>query len=129
MSKCWELECLLRRNKSKVRISKRVFQENKARQIFRKINIYPLKCSFFGKFDVLCFLETPVLRFALLPYYRRLMASALSSYRPGLSRYSKKCLPPYMKSLNAIVVNLKNPTLFKNGENSLFGKENEMLVF
>ena len=29
------------------------------------------KCSFFGKFSVLCFLETPVLRFALLPYYRR----------------------------------------------------------
>ena len=29
------------------------------------------KCSFFGKFDLLCFLETPVLRFALLPYYRR----------------------------------------------------------
>ena len=26
------------------------------------------KCSFFGKFDVLCFLETPVLSFALLPY-------------------------------------------------------------
>ena len=25
------------------------------------------KCLFFGKFDVLCFLETPVLRFALLP--------------------------------------------------------------
>ena len=29
------------------------------------------KCSFFGKFDVLCFLEIPVLRFALLPYNRR----------------------------------------------------------
>ena len=29
------------------------------------------KCSFFGKFGMLCFLETPVLRFALLPYYRR----------------------------------------------------------
>ena len=45
--------------------SKRVFQENKARQIFRKtIIFYPLirTCSFFGKFDVLCFLETPVLR-------------------------------------------------------------------
>ena len=27
------------------------------------------KCSFFGKFGVLYFLETPVLRFALLPYY------------------------------------------------------------
>ena len=27
------------------------------------------KCSFFGKFGMLCFLETTVLRFALLPYY------------------------------------------------------------
>ena len=29
------------------------------------------KCSFFGKFGVLCFLVTPILRFALLPCYRR----------------------------------------------------------
>ena len=29
------------------------------------------KCLFFGNFGVLCFLETLVLRFALLPYYRR----------------------------------------------------------
>ena len=29
------------------------------------------KCLFFGKFCVLSFLETPVLIFALLPYYRR----------------------------------------------------------
>ena len=28
-------------------------------------------CLFFGNFGVLCFFETPVLRFALLPYYRR----------------------------------------------------------
>ena len=27
--------------------------------------------SFFGKIGMLCFLETSVLRFALLPYYRR----------------------------------------------------------
>ena len=27
-------------------------------------------CSFFGKFGVFCFLETPVLRFVLLPCYR-----------------------------------------------------------
>ena len=27
------------------------------------------KCSFFRKFDVLCFFETPVLRFGLLPNY------------------------------------------------------------
>ena len=30
------------------------------------------KCLFFGNFGVVCFLETPVLRFALLPYYRRI---------------------------------------------------------
>ena len=29
------------------------------------------KCSFFRKFGVLCFLETPLLRFTLLSYYRR----------------------------------------------------------
>ena len=29
------------------------------------------KCSFFGKFGMLCFLETPVLRLAFLPNYRR----------------------------------------------------------
>ena len=29
------------------------------------------KCSFFGKFCVLGFPETPVLRFALSPYYRQ----------------------------------------------------------
>ena len=63
-----------------------MFQEKKVRQIFQKTNIfYPLirtryvcvsggkKCSFFGKFGVLCFLETPVLRFALLPYYRQII--------------------------------------------------------
>ena len=75
-------------NMTKGRISKLVFQGNKARQIFRKKNIsYPLirtrdthtyvcvsggkKCSFFRKFDLLYFLETLILRFALLPYYRQ----------------------------------------------------------
>ena len=29
------------------------------------------KCSFLGKFDVLCFLATPVVRLALLLYYRQ----------------------------------------------------------
>ena len=33
-----------------------------------------IRCSFFGKFGVLCFVETLVLRFALLPYYRRIWA-------------------------------------------------------
>ena len=30
------------------------------------------KCLFFGKFGMLCFLEISVLRFALLPYHRRI---------------------------------------------------------
>ena len=71
-------------NKAKGRISKPLFQENKAHHVFQKTNIsYPLirthvyvsggkKCSFFGKFGVLFFLlETPVLKFALLRYYQR----------------------------------------------------------
>ena len=29
------------------------------------------KCLFFGNFGVLCFLEAPVLKFALLPFYRQ----------------------------------------------------------
>ena len=33
------------------------------------------KCLFFGNFGVLCFLETPVWRFALLPYYRQYLYS------------------------------------------------------
>ena len=50
-------------NKAKGQISKRLFQESKARQNFRKANIsYPL---------IRTPVETPVLRFALLPYYRR----------------------------------------------------------
>ena len=72
-------------NEAKGRISKRVFQENKASPNFpKKEHLLPTdtdtdvcvsgtkKCSFFGKFGVLCFLKTPVLRFVFLYYYRRL---------------------------------------------------------
>ena len=70
--------------KAKRRISKRVLQKNKAHQFFRKINIFThthvciswgRKYPFFGKFDVFCFLVTPVLRFALLYYYWRINTS------------------------------------------------------
>ena len=37
--------------------------------------------SNFKKFDVLCFLETPVLRFALSPYYRRIRSYQISMTR------------------------------------------------
>ena len=36
-----------------------------------RVRISGKKCSFFGKFCVLCLLETPILRFLLLPYYER----------------------------------------------------------
>ena len=55
-----------------MRFSKRVLQENKASKMFQKTNIsWGRKCSFFGKFGVLCFLVTPVLKFAILPYSRQ----------------------------------------------------------
>ena len=71
-------------NNTKEQISKRVFQENKARQIFRKTNIsYPMiltrtfasqgvkKCSFFGKFSALFSWNTSFKfrPFALSPTY------------------------------------------------------------
>ena len=78
MQKCKELTHVEQfvSNKVKGQISKRVFHENKARRIFRKTNISNALCCAYQeaknvKFDVLCFLETPVLRLALLPYYRR----------------------------------------------------------
>ena len=83
-------------NKAKGRISKRVFQENKGSQIFRKMNIsYPLirtrtsayqgvKNSFFRKFGVICFLLTPVLRYALLPYYQRFVRVTFYSLKKML---------------------------------------------
>ena len=69
-------------NKAKGRNLKTGVTRKKSTQIFRKTDFpYPLirtrTCVYqgvrnvrFGKFSVLCFLVTPVLRFALLPYYR-----------------------------------------------------------
>ena len=37
------------------------------------------KCSFFGKIGVLCFFEACVLKLPLLPYYRRITHSKLTS--------------------------------------------------
>ena len=74
-------------NKAKGRNSNWMFKENKARRISRKTNIPPpdahthvcvsggKKCSFFGKFGMFCFLETPALKFDLLPYYRRVVVT------------------------------------------------------
>ena len=71
-------------NRANGRISKRMFQKKQSTPNFPKNEYFLLpdthtyvcvsgdkKCSCFGKFGVLCFLETIVLRFALSPYYRR----------------------------------------------------------
>ena len=73
-------------NMAKGRIWKPVFQESKAHQISISKHFLPhlcvsegKKCSFFGKFDVLCFLQAPILRFTLLPHYRRIVDVWLDS--------------------------------------------------
>ena len=81
-----------------------MLQENKVRQIFRKKNhlLSPdtytqvcvsrgKRCSFFEKFDLLCFLVTPVLRFVLLSYYRRNMIYPKHTSKIKFSRF-KYCL-------------------------------------
>ena len=56
--KCFPLVCKLVGNKANGRIKYVSLSGGK-------------KCQFFGKFGLLCFLVTSVLRFALLPYYRQ----------------------------------------------------------
>ena len=66
-------------NKAEGRISKRVLQSKQSTPSFLKNEHFlpPDKCSFFRKFGVLCFLVTPVFRFALLRYYRRITKSEI----------------------------------------------------
>ena len=72
-------------NNAKGQISKRVFQENKARPIFTHTYVSVSrgkKYSFFGKFGVLYFLGIPVLRLALLPHFM----TAWSDFENSLTR-------------------------------------------
>ena len=45
------------------------------------------KCSFSGKFGMLCFLVTSVLRFALFPYCRRTILNAFGHYWQGFLNF------------------------------------------
>ena len=54
------------------------------------------KCLFFGKFEVLCFLETPALRFALLRYYRRSYLKRLEKTWKGIRTVFFKTLSYYI---------------------------------
>ena len=46
------------------------FKKTKHLKFYEKQTFLGKKCSFFGKFDVLYFLEIPILRLALLPHCR-----------------------------------------------------------
>ena len=74
-------------DKAKGRISKRSSKKTNLTKFSKKTNIsyaqvrVPIrrdkKCSFSGKFGVLCFFVTSVLRLALSPYHRRIGGSAI----------------------------------------------------
>ena len=72
-------------NKAKEKISKWAFQENKARQIFRKTR-WKYVCvsggknvSFSKNLASFVFLKHPVLRFTLLPYYPRFVSKSCNA--------------------------------------------------
>ena len=50
------------------------------------------KCTFFGKFALLCFLETPVLKFTFLPYDRR-----INRFKSNTEAYGEPCQTSNMK--------------------------------
>ena len=49
------------------------------------------KCSFFGKFAMLCFLIIPVLRFTLLPYYQQNWQDSCAIFHPILRKNFRNC--------------------------------------
>ena len=67
-------------------------------------------CSFFGKFGMLCFLETNILRFALLPYHRRLNPA-----------YSKRTLASAVR-INYFYIRLSNQSYCANFAHDWFLK-------
>ena len=97
-------------NKPKSRISKHVFQENKARQIFQKTNTHTCtyqgvrNVRFFWKFGVLYFLETIVLRFALLSYYQR--------YFRDVPKFSQKFWKVILVGSNLLKLNVVATSVF-----------------
>ena len=60
------------------------------------------KCSFYEKSGVLYFLETPVLRFALLPYYRRFCIQMSLMQRETDMFLQKLSLPTVKPSYNIL---------------------------
>ena len=61
------------------------------------------KCLFFGNFDGLCFLETPVLRFPFLPYSRRCLV-IYSNYLSSPQNFYEKGLMKNMLTFNRALI-------------------------
>ena len=114
-------------NKAKGRISKWMFQESKARQNFRKSNISlsgGKKCLFFRNFGVFCFLETSILRFALLPHYRRI-AICISDYTKCMLYSEQPTVLLVRRQLNTMILtNFKDVNFISN----IFKETNNFLV-
>ena len=116
-------------HKANGQISKQVFQKKTKRAKFsEKQTLGGKKCLFFGKFDVLCFLETPVWRFALLPYNRRIATfKKKKKFHPIINLNSIQVKRgSYQKHLG-ILLNEK-PT-FKQVVDNAFLKINQRYIF
>ena len=122
------------RNKAKGRISKRVFQENKARQLFRKMSIfYPLirtrkKCPFFEKFGVLWSSRFDIRPLALLPTNLILTLEhdsvlAIEWFECNYMKLSQdKCHLPILGHKNeSMWVNIDSCKIWKNIDQKLLG--------
>ena len=79
------------------------------------------KCLFFGKYGVLCFLETLVLRFALLPYYRR------SLYLTGFA-FQNKDINGKSKILTGTLMNIFNNFTSSKASKFDFKKPHECVM-
>ena len=79
------------------------------------------KCSLFGKFGVLCFLVTSVLRFGLLPHFRRNVKLKFEKHSPQIENCTEATL--FFISNCSQVSALKVAYLFK-----VFGAQNCLMV-
>ena len=73
-------------------------------------------CLFFGNFGMLCFVETSVLSFALLPYYRQIVVSTIPKYfLSGLLAANKTAL--YMFAVKQLLsIGISNHGYYKLAE-------------
>ena len=69
------------------------------------------KYSFFGKFGVLSFIETPVLRFALLPYYRQTKINFIN-----FTAKKNRLFEQYLTKINIVHLQIPMYQIFANSD-------------